>query len=236
MRSTPCSAAALAAIVDFVGYGNANFFEGVGCRAATLGNELAALRAANGCTDTDDNAADFTSGAPAPRNTASPLAPCGGPPPNQPVTATCGGALSTVEGTAASRVVTASDPDGTVTGFSATVTPPAAGIAITSQTPAGSVGGTASATVSVAANVAPGSYTVQVIASNSDATPQTATCSFTVTVSEIKSIGEVQGAVGAADNGLVHRSPFAPPSGNGSGQTVFVKGVVYEKTLARTDG
>ena len=71
-------------------------------------------------------------------------------------------------------------------------------------------------------------------ASNNDATPQTGTCSFTVTVTEIKPIGEVQGSVGPADNGLVHRSPFAPPTGNGTGQTVFVKGVVYEKTLART--
>ena len=71
-------------------------------------------------------------------------------------------------------------------------------------------------------------------ATNDDATPQTGKCSFTVTVTEIKTIGEVQGSVGAADNGLVHRSPFAPPTGNGTGQTVFVKGVVYEKTLART--
>ncbi len=222
------------ALEDFVGYGSAaTNFEGSG-PTATLSNTTAALRAANGCTDTDQNGADFAAGAPAPRNTASALNPCGGPPPNQPVTAACGGALSTLEGTAASRVVTASDPDGTVTSFSATVTPAAAGIAITAQTPAASVGGTASATVSVANTVAPGTYTVQVTASNNDVTPQTGSCSFTVTVTEIKTIGEVQGAVGAADNGLVHRSPFAPPTGNGSGQTVFVKGVVYEKTLART--
>ena len=225
-----------AAIQDFVGYGTgATTFEGT-APTATLSNTTAALRGGGGCTDTDQNGTDFAAGAPAPRNTASPLAPCGGPPPNQPVTASCGGALSTLEGMAASRVVTASDPDGTVTGFSASVTgSPAPGtIGITSQTPAGSVGATASATIGVSANVAPGTYTVQVTASNGDATPQTATCSFTVTVTEITSIGEVQGAVGAADNGLVHRSPFAPPTGNGSGQTVFVKGVVYEKTLART--
>ena len=37
-----------------------------------------------------------------------------------------------------------------------------------------------------------------------------------------------------AGNGLTHRSPFAPASGNGNGATVFVKGVIYEKTLART--
>ena len=225
-----------AAIQDFVGYGTAaTTFEGT-APTASLSNTTAALRGGGGCTDTDQNGTDFAVGAPAPHNTASPLAPCGGPPPNQPVTTSCGGVLSTLEGMAASRVVTASDPDGTVTGFSASVTgSPAPGtIGITSQTPAGSVGATASATIGVSANVAPGTYTVQVTASNGDATPQTATCSFTVTVTEITSIGEVQGAVGAADNGLVHRSPFAPPTGNGSGQTVFVKGVVYEKTLART--
>jgi uncharacterized protein len=33
----------------------------------------------SGCTDTDDNAADFTAGAPAPRNTSSPFNPCGAP-------------------------------------------------------------------------------------------------------------------------------------------------------------
>ena len=84
----------------------------------------------------------------------------------------------------------------------------------------------------MADTVAPGTYTVQVTASNNDATPQSGTCSFTVTVSEIKPIGEVQGSV--AGNGFRHRSPFAPASGNGGGQTVFIKGVVYEKTLART--
>lgn len=76
--STPCSAAALATIVDLVGYGNANFFEGGG-PAPTLGSTTAAIRAGNGCTDTDNNAADFSADAPNPRNIASPLNPCGGP-------------------------------------------------------------------------------------------------------------------------------------------------------------
>ena len=155
-------------------------------------------------------------------------------PVNQPVTTVCGGALSTLEGTAASRVVTASDPDGTVTSFGATVTPPAAGIAVTAQTPAGGVGGTASATVAVADTVAPGTYAVQVTASNNDATPQTGTCSFTVTVTEVKTIGEVQGSVTDGVSAPFHRSPFAPASGNGNGATVAIRGVIYEKTLART--
>jgi hypothetical protein len=74
--STPCSAAQLAQIVDLVGYGGANFFEGA--PAAALSNTTAALRNANGCTETDNNASDFTAGAPAPRNTASALSPCPG--------------------------------------------------------------------------------------------------------------------------------------------------------------
>jgi hypothetical protein len=74
--STPCDAGQLARIVDLVGYGNANFFEGSGT-APTLSNSTAAFRAENGCVDTDDNSADFSAAAPAPRNTASPFNICG---------------------------------------------------------------------------------------------------------------------------------------------------------------
>ncbi len=72
--STPCSVEDRAKIVDLVGYGNANFFETAA--APGLSNTTAALRAANGCTDTDNNSADFTAVAPAPRNSASALSPC----------------------------------------------------------------------------------------------------------------------------------------------------------------
>lgn len=54
-------------VVDFVGYGSADAFEGAGA-APTLSNTTAALRAAGGATDTNSNAADFTAGAPTPRN------------------------------------------------------------------------------------------------------------------------------------------------------------------------
>ena len=71
-----------AVIVDFVGFGSsATTFEGSG-PTPTLSNTTAALRASGGCTDTDDNAADFSTGAPAPRNSASPVNVCGGPPPS----------------------------------------------------------------------------------------------------------------------------------------------------------
>jgi uncharacterized protein len=179
--------------------------------------------------DTDANSLDFSLRASSPGATnACP----GDPPANQPVSVSCGGALTVLQGDTASRTVTATDPDGTVTGFSATVTPAAAGIGISSQTPANAAGGTATATISIASTVAPGTYTVDVTATNDDAAPQTGRCSFTVSITEIKPIGVVQGSV--AGGGLTHRSPFAPPSGNGTGATVFIKGVVYEKTLART--
>ena len=72
--SAVCSPAQLAQIIDLIGYGNANFFEGT--VAPTLSNTTSASRAGNGCTETDNNASDFTAGAPTPRNTASPLNPC----------------------------------------------------------------------------------------------------------------------------------------------------------------
>ena len=50
---------------DFVGYGGANDFEGSGPTPA-LSNTTAAVRGA--APDTDNNAADFTAGAPNPRN------------------------------------------------------------------------------------------------------------------------------------------------------------------------
>ncbi|HRO28400.1 MAG TPA: lamin tail domain-containing protein, partial [Luteimonas sp.] len=48
--STPCTPAQLALIVDLVGFGNANFFEGAGA-APGLSNSAAALRADDGCSD-----------------------------------------------------------------------------------------------------------------------------------------------------------------------------------------
>jgi uncharacterized protein len=73
-------------VVDFVGFGSANCFEGSGA-TPTLSNTTAALRLDDGCQDTDDNAADFLTGAPTPRNTASPLNVCEATdPPDPPAT------------------------------------------------------------------------------------------------------------------------------------------------------
>jgi uncharacterized protein len=62
-------------LIDFVGYGTADCHEGSSA-APGLSNTTAALRAANGCTDTDMNDADFAALAPAPRNSASSAIAC----------------------------------------------------------------------------------------------------------------------------------------------------------------
>lgn len=56
-------------IVDFVGYGSTTCFEGTGAITG-VSNTMAAIRKGDGATDTDNNSADFVTGAPNPRNSA----------------------------------------------------------------------------------------------------------------------------------------------------------------------
>ncbi|MGC4055876.1 MAG: lamin tail domain-containing protein [Paludibaculum sp.] len=74
--SAPCSAASVTRILDLVGFGTANYYEGAGA-AAAASNTTALFRAGAGCVDTNNNAADFSAGAPAPRNTATATQLCG---------------------------------------------------------------------------------------------------------------------------------------------------------------
>ena len=64
-------------IVDLVGFGSANYYEGAGAAPAPS-NTTSDQRSAGGCTDTDQNAGDFATGAPVPRSTASPAGTCSG--------------------------------------------------------------------------------------------------------------------------------------------------------------
>ncbi len=57
-------------IVDFVGYGSANCYEGSGA-CAVLSNTTSGSRNNRGCTDTDNNTSDFTVGAVNPRNSST---------------------------------------------------------------------------------------------------------------------------------------------------------------------
>jgi uncharacterized repeat protein (TIGR01451 family) len=72
--SSPCSPTQLAAIVDLVGWGGADFSQGNPGPATS--NTTALVRAAGGCTDTGDNAADFSTAPPVPRTSASPRHQC----------------------------------------------------------------------------------------------------------------------------------------------------------------
>lgn len=74
--TTPLSGFCPTGFVDFLGVGGANCYEGTAA-APVLTNTTAALRKESGCQDTDDNAADFITGAPTPRNTGSATHSCG---------------------------------------------------------------------------------------------------------------------------------------------------------------
>jgi uncharacterized protein len=73
--STPCDSTQLGQIVDLVGFGSANYFEG-SAAAPAPGTTTAIFRAGAGCTDTGQNGSDFSASAPAPRNSSTALAPC----------------------------------------------------------------------------------------------------------------------------------------------------------------
>ena len=66
-----------AVVRDFVGYGAAVQFEGGGAAPAPS-TTTAGFRAARGCTDNNANSSDFTTGAPAPRNSSSAHTTCAG--------------------------------------------------------------------------------------------------------------------------------------------------------------
>ena len=72
-------------VIDLVGFGSSVCFETAATPA--LSNTTAALRNNNGCTDTDNNSADFTVAAPAPRNSSSTASVCGASSPTLSATA-----------------------------------------------------------------------------------------------------------------------------------------------------
>ena len=69
-----------AQIIDFVGFGTTASCNEGGTNAPAPSTTTADVRGSAGCTETDVNGSDFTAIAPTPRNTATALSPCGGPP------------------------------------------------------------------------------------------------------------------------------------------------------------
>jgi uncharacterized protein (TIGR03437 family) len=74
LSGTDCSSWKAKA-VDLVGYGSATCFEGLGATASPS-NGKSVLRNKSGCTDTNNNGADFATANPGPRNSGSPLSVC----------------------------------------------------------------------------------------------------------------------------------------------------------------
>lgn len=115
-------------VIDLVGFGTSVCFETAATPA--LSNTTAAIRNNNGCTDTDNNGADFTVGTPSPRNSASTANICGSSTPTLSATAladfgnvcvdtTAGPNSFTITGTS---LTTADVTVGALTGFTYSTT------------------------------------------------------------------------------------------------------------------
>ncbi|MGP1717478.1 MAG: ExeM/NucH family extracellular endonuclease [Methylophilus sp.] len=210
--SAVCSPAQLAQIVDLVGYGSANFFEGAA--APAINGSTALLRKSNGCQDTNQNGSDFVTGTPAPRNTSSAVNVCGsGPVGNQPIVTSCP-AVTLQVGEAGSVSLQATDADSIVNAATLLASAPA-GVTLNNFMAAGSDGQSASASLQLDGSLPAGVYAVDVRFDNNEA--QTATCSVNVTVqnSSITRIYDIQGS----GLGVASVSPL-------NGQSVTTEGVV----------
>jgi len=195
-----------AGVEDIVSFGSAAT-PTEGSPTPTLSASSAAFRAAEGCTDTNNNSADFSLAAPLPRNSASPFKACGGTPVAQPIIPSCPDGNAT-SGSTSTLTVTAADADSIVNAASIVGSWPA-GITLNGFSAAGSVGGTASQSVRVDSSVLPGLYSLSLDWSNDGG--QHASCSFKVNVSGPVPVYKIQG------NGA--KSPY-------EGQTVTTRGVV----------
>ena len=204
-----------AAVVDLVGYGSAtNCFEG-SASAPGLTNTSAALRAAGGCVDIDNNAADFTAGAPTPRNSASPLGNCNDQPPAVSLTTPSAGASGVAVG--ANISVTFSEPvivTGTWFTISCSTSGPHPAVATPASTtfsldPVTDFVGSETCTVTVVA----AQVTDQDLIDPPDTMAANYVFNFTTTAAT-RRIHEIQGAA--------HRSPFeGQPVGNVAGIVTF---------------
>ncbi len=176
-------------VIDLLGFGtSATGFEGT--RTANLSNTTAARRV-NACIDTDNNAADFAIAAPNPRNTASPLTPCGGSPD---IVLSCPSNLTVQQGVFGSALLTAKDQDDLVTG--ATITAGAfPGIALGAFSASPADNTDASVALEVAATVPTGNYALTINFVNDN--NQQKSCNVSVAVqgeyTVSKTIPQIQG-------------------------------------------
>lgn len=177
-------------IVDAVAYGTGSTSL-EGSPTGTLSATTAAIRASAGCVDTNTNSSDFAVAAPNPRNTLTPLNPCGGGAGSASIVPTCT-ALALNSGVGGTTTATAMDADSIVNGV--TITSGAvSGISLGAITPATSIGGTASVALSVLSSVANGIYPVVLNFTNNDS--QNASCTLNVNIGNVSThIYDIQGS------------------------------------------
>jgi len=178
-----------AAVIDMVGFGTANRYEGTVAPAPSVLRSIS--RIDNGCTDTDNNGTDFVSSDVNPRRTSSPLNACGGTV-AQPIVLTCPASVATQRGTAISAILRASDADSIVNSAAITSVSTSAGITLSGFTPASAIGASASASLDVAATLPTGVYSVTVNFTNNDG--QAKSCVIPVSVAGVLTIPQIQGA------------------------------------------
>ncbi len=224
--STACSIEQQALIKDLVGWDGANFYETAAAPATST--TTADFRNNAGCSETDNNASDFTSAAPAPRNTASAFHYCTGPSSPSGVGAATPNTLFVGDTTLLTVAVTPGNY------------PPSTDLTVTCDLSA--IDGSAPQAFfddGTHGDVTPGDNTFSYLDTIAGGTPvgaksltctigdaqsRTGSATIGLTVTVILPIGTVNGATGDADNGTTHTSPYV-------GQTVTVQGVIYEMTL-----
>ncbi len=229
--SNPCSAAQLALIKDLIGWDGADFYEMLPAPATS--NSTADIRKNNSCTDYDNNAADFAAAAPSPRNKTSPFTDCTGP-------------LNPVAyGLATPNVLEAGNNVSLTVSIYPGLNPPSTGLAVTCDlTPIGGVAAQAfyddgsngdavandntfTFATAVGSSLSPGPISLP--CSISDSQSRSDNTAIGLNIISLMTIGAVNGPVLDGDNGPSHKSPQ-------EGNTVTIRGVIYEKTLQATSG
>ena len=179
-------------IIDLVGYGTANRSETAPAPAASATTSV--QRQAAGCTDTDNNAADFSAGTVfLPRRSDTPLNACkpSGPVVQEIVVTSCPASLQAEQGVGTTALLSARDGDSIVDSI-VIESGGVPGIGLENVVAASGAGANASATLRVDAGVAAGSYALRIGFGNNDG--QSASCNVAVRVAGQLTIPQIQGS------------------------------------------
>jgi len=230
--SAQMTAATEGAIIDMVGYGSTSRKETATAPAPSATSSV--QRLAEGCTDTDNNAADFAAGpVPLPRRAGTPVHACTpSGPVIQEIVTSCPASLQAEQGVGGSAALSARDGDSIVNSIlieSGAV----GGISLENVIAASSAGADASATLRVDGTVPAGSYSVKLAFGNSDG--QGASCTVAVRVAGTLSIPQIQGsAPKSAYNNTVQTTQGVVTALVGSG--FFIQDASGDGNPATSDG